>query len=120
MKTKLLTLAAAAAITAGIAGASLPANAAPVSPLVPAGVSVDINLGGILNVRYGYNRAYCYRLLRAARYGNFRARILYRRYCLGHRVSYRRCRRWYIQGFRFGNPVARRLYRRYCRYGWYR
>jgi hypothetical protein len=116
IKTKLLTLAAAAAVTAGLAGAAAPASAAPISPVVPAGVSVEINLGGILGVRYGYNRAYCRRLRYAARHGSFRARVLYRRHCLRRHVSYRTCRRWYIQGYRFGNPVARRLYRRFCRF----
>jgi hypothetical protein len=121
IKTRLLTIAAAVAVTAGIAGASIPASAAPISPLAPAGVNVQIDLGGIFRVRYGYNRAYCRRLLWAARHGNFRARILYRRYCTGRHVSRYRCRRWYILGYRYGNPLARRLYRRYCRYyGWYR
>ena len=116
MKTKLMTLAAAAAITAGIAGASLPANAAPISPTVNTGVSIEINLGALTGVSYGYNNAYCRRLRHAARRGSLRARVLYRRHCIGRVSSYRQCRRWYIQGYRLGNPLARRLHRRYCRF----
>ncbi len=116
MKTKLLTLAAAAAITAGLAGATAPANAAPIAPTANAGVSIEINLGGLTGVSYGYSRSYCRRLYYAARRGSFRARVLYRRHCVRRHVSYRQCRRWYIQGYRFGNPVARRLYRRFCRF----
>ncbi|MEQ8697309.1 MAG: hypothetical protein RLT05_12195 [Bauldia litoralis] len=116
IKTKLLTLAAAAAITASIAGASAPANAAPIAPTTNAGFTLEINLGGIHGISYGYNSAYCRRLRFAARHGSFRARVLYRRHCVGRVASFRQCRRWYIQGYRLGNPVARRLYRRYCRF----
>ena len=117
MKTKLLTLAAAAAITAGIAGASVPASAAPIAPTTNAGISVQINLGGLFGVQYGTRRAYCHRLYWAARNGNFRARILYRRYCRGGSyVSYRVCRRWFHLGYRVGIARYRFLYRRYCRF----
>jgi hypothetical protein len=86
MKTKLIALAIAAAVTAGTAGVASTASAA--TPTVPA-VSISIDLGGLFGFRYGHHYGYYHRL---------------------------RCRRLYILGFRYGNPRARHLWYRFCRY----
>ncbi len=124
MKSTLLSLAAAAAITAGVAGAT-PAVAA--TPGAPVANAIEFKTdgpanGGVVQVRHrgrwGHSRR-CRILRYRARYSRY-ARRLYRRYCLGgrHHVRYRQCRRWYYLGYRRGIARYRYLYRRYCR--WYR
>jgi hypothetical protein len=124
MKAKLLTLAAAAAVIAGIAGATPAAAATPGAPIAK---TIEFKTTGpahgVVQVRY-YRRHVSYRVCRRWRYLGYRRgirryRYLYRRYCRGgHHVSYRRCRRWFYLGFRRHIPRYRHLYRRYCR--WYR
>ncbi|MEQ8696864.1 MAG: hypothetical protein RLT05_09945 [Bauldia litoralis] len=85
MKTKLIALAIAAGVTAGTAGIASSASA--MSPVVPA-ASLHIDLGGVFGARFGgrhlgyRNSPGCRRLFRLGfRYGNLRARYLWRRYC---------------------------------------
>lgn len=87
MKTKLIALAIAAGVTAGTAGIASTASA--MSPVIPA-ASIHIDLGGIFGVRFGHHHGYrhrmqCRRLFRLGfRYGNPRARYMWRRYCRGY------------------------------------
>ena len=91
MKTKLIALAIAAGVTVGTAGIASTASAA--SPVVPA-ASLYIDLGGIFGVRFGDHRGYrhrrmCRRLFRLGfRFGNPRARYLWRRHCRGYYGHY--------------------------------
>lgn len=89
MKTKLIALAIAAGVAAGAAGIASSASAA--TPVVPAGASIHIDLGGIFGVRFGHRHGYRHR---------------------------RFCRKMFVLGFRYGNPRARYLWRRHCR-GYY-
>jgi hypothetical protein len=91
MKTKLIALAIAAGVTAGSAGIASSASAAPASPSVIPAASITIDLGGIFGVRFGHrhhgyhHRRRCRRLfILGFRYGNPRARYLWRRYCRGY------------------------------------
>ena len=119
MKTKLLTLAAAAAISLGAVGLSASASAA-----IPAFNAKNLVTSTDSNVQNVYHRGHqqaslsrrCRRwYISGYRYGNSRARRMYNRYCRQIGGNSRRCRRWYILGYRYGNSYARRMYNRYCR-----
>ena len=117
MKRFALTLAAA-----GLAAAAMAAPAA----AQPSGINTGGNLlanGGnnagivLASYRPGYNSYRCRKLYILARQGSHKAAYLYRRYCRGHHVSQRQCRKWYVLGYKYGNVRYQHLYRRYCRPG---
>ena len=121
MKTKILTLAAAAAISLGAASLATPASAA--TSAFNANGLVTASESNVQNVHYrpyfhrhvGYNYRRCKRLYRLGfRYGYPWAKRAYYRYCrIGYGYRYK-CRKWYIAGFKYGSFRARKLWYRYC------
>jgi len=105
MKTIILSIAAASAITLGAAGAATAAPSAGHAGLFEGGSAAKVQLVHHRDRRFhrhwhhGYGHGY------------------------GHRV---RCRRLYYRGYVQGDPFARRLFNRFCtyrfgyRYGGYR
>jgi len=102
MKTTILSIAAAAAITLGTAGAATAAG-----PVANLGLFDGGSASKVETVHYRGGRHF--------HRGHGRG--------IGHRV---RCRRLYYRGYRLGDPFARRLFNRFCtfrygyRYGGYR
>lgn len=128
MKTKMISIAAAAVIGLGIAGAAGTASAG-VAPAINADAIQGQVANKLTNVTYGYGygyrpgrRFYCRRLyIRGFKYGNPFARAKWYRHCRYSHVNRFKCRRWYIKGFKYGNPFARHMWYKYCRpYAWYR
>lgn len=124
MKSALISLAAAAVLTAGAAGAT-PAAAA--MPGAPAATAIEFKTdgpanGGVVQVRHrrGFGHTRLGRRCGFLRRTHTRqARRMYRRLCLGRQhVSYGQCRQWRYLGYRRGIARYRHLFRRYCR--WYR
>jgi len=122
MKLKIVSLAAAAALSVSVAGAAGSANAAGLSAGLNAGPAINksvqkSNVTPVLSYGYGYHYRRCMRLRHLARMGSRWARMMYLRHCrFGFRPHAYRCRKLYVRGFVYGNPRARYLYRKYCRF----
>jgi len=123
MKLKIISLAAAAALSVSIAGAASSANAAGMGaalsgPAISQSGSIQkSNIQQISYYGYGYKYRRCMRLRYLARMGSRWARHMYLRHCrYGFGGRYRKCRVLYVKGYVYGNPYARHLYRKYCRF----
>jgi len=112
MRNSIISLAAAAVISLGAAGA---ASAAP-----NAGLDFSAQNGsGIQKVSYGYgygsyHQRRCRRLRQLAYHGSRWAMAKYNRICRGYSRA-RICKRLYYKGFVLGIPGAKYRYYRLCR-----
>ena len=123
MKLKIVSLAAAAALSMGFVGAAGSANAAGMGNALSGPVICQAETAQKNNAKqvsyYGYRYSYrrCMRLRYLARMGSRWARHMYRRHCrFGYHSRYRKCRALYVRGYVYGNPYARHMYRKYCRF----
>ena len=128
MKTKIISIAAAAVVGMGIAGAAGTASAG-AAPAINADAIRGQTANKLARVHHGYGqyhrRGYrfrCRRLyIRGFHYGNPWAKRAWYRQCSRRGGLNYRCRRWYVAGFKYGNWQARKMWYRYCRpYSLYR
>jgi hypothetical protein len=118
MKIKAIILAAAAALSLGIAGSANAATPAPAAKLAAPAIAFNAKDNGVVQVRFvRHNRFRRFHHRGFRRFGPFRRfRVIYPGYRHGY---YRSCRRYYYLGFVRGIRYYRHLYFRLCRHRYY-